>query len=312
VGRRSLTISGAVAIDRFYDGTTAATVDFTGAGLGGVIGGDAVTIDSSAYSASFASASIGTDTSVTVDGVTLGGAGAGNYTVDQPSGLSADIAPASTLVASETAPLHGAMSWATCYYPFGTATGDIVFSLIQAQDKSGPVPPVYPTGGSWTKIGDYSYTTSIAGTTHYFSYALYYEQMGATWPLSNRWDFSRVVDTISVTNVTYRGATYDTASAVPYTTADTSLTAGSVAPAAAGELLLVVGGAHDPAGTGTVSVSTAPTGFTANVDVFSNDFMGYFALATHPQASAAASGTQTATLNMSTDLKQAWLIALKP
>ena len=33
VDRRALTISGAVADDKFYDGTTAATVDFSGAGL---------------------------------------------------------------------------------------------------------------------------------------------------------------------------------------------------------------------------------------------------------------------------------------
>jgi hypothetical protein len=167
--------------------------------------------------------------------------------------------------------------------------------------------------GDWTKIGDYSTTASISGTTHYLYHALYYLQVGASVPLIDTWDFfPAYLDNISVTNTTYRGTTYDTASNVPYTTADTSLTAGSVTPAAAGELLLFVGGAYDPSGIGTVSVSAAPAGFTTDVNVSSNDFLGYFALATAPQTSAAPSGTKTATLTVSTDLKHAWLVVLKP
>jgi hypothetical protein len=313
VGRRALTISGAVAQDKFYDGATTATVDFSGAGLGGVIAGDSVTIDSSAYSASFDSASIGADKPVTVAGVALGGADAGNYEVSQPSGLRADIAPLSTAVSSSTAPLQGPGYSAGCFIPSGTATGDLVFAVIQAQDRWSSIPPLGATVGDWTKIADYSYAASITGTTHYFYHALYCLQVGAVVPWHDTWDFfPTYLDNISVTNTTYRGATLDTASSVPYTTADTSLTAGSVTPAGVGERLLFVGGAYDPSGIGTVSVSAAPTGFTTDVNVSSNDFLGYFALATDPQASAAPSGAKTATLTVSTDLKQAWLIALKP
>jgi hypothetical protein len=85
-----------------------------------------------------------------------------------------------------------------------------------------------------------------------------------------------------------------------------------VTPAAPGDCLLFIGRAYDPSGVGAVSVSTPPAGFTTSVDVSSNNFMGYFALANDPQTSAAASGAKTATLSVSTDLKQAWLIALKP
>jgi hypothetical protein len=313
VGRKALTIGGAVAGDKFCDGTTTATVDFTGASLGGVIAGDTVTIDSSGYSANFASASIGTGKPVTVTGVTVSGADAGNYTVSQPSGLSADIAPLSTAVSSSTAPLQGRGYSAGCFIPSGTATGDLVFAVVQAQDRWSAVPPLGPTVGDWTKIGDYSSTASISGTTHYFYHALYYLHVGASVPWLDTWDFfPAYLDNISVTNTTYRGATYDTAANVPYTTADTSLTAGSVTPSGVGECLLFIGGAYDPSGIGTVSVGTAPAGFTTDVNVSSNDFLGYFALAADAQASAAPSGTKTATLTTSTDLKQAWLIALKP
>ena len=59
-------------------------------------------------------------------------------------------------------------------------------------------------------------------------------------------------------------------------------------------------------------MSTAPAGFTTDVNVSSNNYLGYLALANDPQTSTAASGAKTATLTTSTDLKHAWLIALKP
>jgi hypothetical protein len=312
VGRRALTIGGATANDKFYDGTTTATVDFSGASLIGAVDGDAVTIAASGCSANFASATIGTATTVTVTGVTLGGLDAGNYTVSQPAGLSADIIEPIVAVSSETAPLQGPGYSSGCFIPSGTATGDLVFALVQARNSWLAVPPLGSTVGDWTKVRDYSYTGPAYGTPYYYYYALYYLQVGATVPWHDTWDFPTSVYQISVTNVTYRGATYDTASTVPYITNDTSLTAGSVTTSTAGEGLLFVGGAFDPAGIGTVSVSGAPAGFTTSVDVSSNNFMGYFALADDPQTSAAPSGARTATLTVSTDLKQAWLVALKP
>ena len=81
-----LTISGASASDKVYDGTTEATI--TGASLDGVISGDAVNISDS--SGTFAQSDIGTSISVTPV-IGLGGTDAANYTLTQPSGLSADI-----------------------------------------------------------------------------------------------------------------------------------------------------------------------------------------------------------------------------
>ena len=90
---KNLTINGAVANNKAYDGTTAATVNFAGASLSGVIDPDVVSLDASSYTADFDNQNIGTGKSVTVTGVVLGGAGASNYTVSQPSGLTADITP---------------------------------------------------------------------------------------------------------------------------------------------------------------------------------------------------------------------------
>src|SRR5204863_497495 len=80
-----------VANNKQYDGNTSATVDFTSASLAVVVSGDSVSINSSGDSASFATKTVANGKPVTVIGVALSGTDAGNYTVSQPSGLSADI-----------------------------------------------------------------------------------------------------------------------------------------------------------------------------------------------------------------------------
>src|SRR2546426_11844105 len=86
---KNLTISGAVANNKQYDGNNTATVSFSGASLGGGIGLDAVSINSAGYSATFTDKTVANGKAVTVLGVALSGADAGNYTVSQPSGLTA-------------------------------------------------------------------------------------------------------------------------------------------------------------------------------------------------------------------------------
>src|SRR5207249_2336168 len=88
---KNLTINGAVANNKEYDGNTTATVDFKIGRVERRVSGDDVSINHSGYSASFATKTVGTVKAVTVLGVALSGTDAGNYTVSQPSGLTADI-----------------------------------------------------------------------------------------------------------------------------------------------------------------------------------------------------------------------------
>ena len=60
-----------MADNKQYDGNTTATVDFTSATLAVVVSGDSVSINSSGYSASFATKTVGNGKPVTVTGVTL-------------------------------------------------------------------------------------------------------------------------------------------------------------------------------------------------------------------------------------------------
>src|SRR6185369_4365508 len=87
---KALTITGVTAANKTYDGTTLATLAGTPA-LNGVVSGDGVTLNTASVTASFANKSVGTAKPVTVAGYALAGADSGNYTVTQPTGLTANI-----------------------------------------------------------------------------------------------------------------------------------------------------------------------------------------------------------------------------
>jgi hypothetical protein len=87
---KALSITGVAANNKVYDGTTSATL--TGGALSGVIAGDTATL--TAGTGAFADKNVGTAKPVTASGYAISGADAGNYTVTNPTGLTADITPA--------------------------------------------------------------------------------------------------------------------------------------------------------------------------------------------------------------------------
>ncbi len=98
---KDLTVSGAVAQDKQYDSTASSTVDFTSAILVGVVGTEDVSLATSSYVATFNDANVGPSKPVTVNGVALAGADKGNYTISQPTGLTANITQASITITAE-------------------------------------------------------------------------------------------------------------------------------------------------------------------------------------------------------------------
>ena len=100
IGKASLALTGVSVNGKTYDGTTAATL----AGTAGVtaLAGDSVTVAGSG-TGTFADKNAGRGIAVTVDGYTLAGLDAGNYTLVAPAGLTADIARASLAVSGVTA-----------------------------------------------------------------------------------------------------------------------------------------------------------------------------------------------------------------
>ncbi|MDY0745958.1 YDG domain-containing protein [Paucibacter sp. R3-3] len=95
----NLTVSGLTAVGKTYDATTVATLGGTASVF--ALPGDSVSVQAG-YVGNFSDKNVGTGKTVTVSGLVLTGADAGNYTVSGPSGssggLTADITPASLLV----------------------------------------------------------------------------------------------------------------------------------------------------------------------------------------------------------------------
>ena len=98
----SLWVCAVTANNKVYDGTTAATLNTGSATLMGVIGGDSVMLSTSGATGTFASADVADGITVTVAGMTISGAQAGDYTLTQPT-PTANITPASLWVCDVTA-----------------------------------------------------------------------------------------------------------------------------------------------------------------------------------------------------------------
>ncbi|MGV3631844.1 MAG: YDG domain-containing protein [Bacteroidota bacterium] len=88
---QDLTVTGISISDKQYDAANTATISGT-ASLGGVVSGDeSDVIVGGSPSAIFTSVNVNTGISVTVSGYSISGSASGNYTLNQPTGLTANI-----------------------------------------------------------------------------------------------------------------------------------------------------------------------------------------------------------------------------
>ena len=103
ITQKALTVTGALAADKTYDGTLDATI--TGGTLSGLVGSE--TVDLASLAGAFADKNAGSGKAVSVTGGTLSngsnGGLASNYTVDPVSGLTASIAQKVLTVTGVTA-----------------------------------------------------------------------------------------------------------------------------------------------------------------------------------------------------------------
>jgi trimeric autotransporter adhesin len=81
ISQAPLTVTGITASNKLYDGTTAATVNTAGVTLSGVLGTDNVTLDTTVASGAFLDPNVGDGKTVVINGLTLGGTDALNYSV---------------------------------------------------------------------------------------------------------------------------------------------------------------------------------------------------------------------------------------
>jgi hypothetical protein len=98
----SVSVTGITAGNKVYDGTTSATVDTSAAALSGVLAGDLVTLVTSGATGAFDTKAVGSGKTVSITGLTLSGASAGNYIITAPT-TTADITAATVTVSGITA-----------------------------------------------------------------------------------------------------------------------------------------------------------------------------------------------------------------
>ena len=180
---KALTIGGVTATSRNYDATTNDALGGA-AVLQGLVAGDdsKVSLDGSGAAGTFASPNVGNGIAVTANGFALTGTGAGNYTLSQPTGLSANITPAPltiTLIGNPTKTYNGttaadptASNWQITGWQGGqSATLDQVSSANYAGPDAGNNIGMTATleasdfhTAAGTFMSNYSFSTTVSGT----------------------------------------------------------------------------------------------------------------------------------------------------
>jgi hypothetical protein len=128
VSAKGLTITGLTANDKTFDNNTTATLSGT-ATLVGVVSGDGPNVILGGTPvANFNDATVNTNKPVTVTGYTISGSAASNYTLSQPTGLTASILPSGLQNQTIT---FGALTPVTY--------GDAAFNLTATASSSLPV-----------------------------------------------------------------------------------------------------------------------------------------------------------------------------
>jgi len=157
----ALTVTGVTANNKVYNGTTTATIDTSSAMLVGVVSGDDVELVSSGSSATFSNQNVGTGKSVTVIGLSLRGADAGDYTLIQPT-VTADITPAALAVTADAQTMtYGGTVPSLTFVATGFVDGDTAGSVLSGSlatlgSSSSPV-GMYPiTQGTLASNGNYT------------------------------------------------------------------------------------------------------------------------------------------------------------
>ncbi len=132
INQAVLTITGVVAQNKVYDGTTLAQLNSSAAVLNGIVPAEplTITLNSGAATGLFAQATVGTAIPVTASGYALNGDVNNNYILTQPTGLSADITQALLQLTRVTRVYTGLVtlpSDSVAYTLGGIVSGDDVF-----------------------------------------------------------------------------------------------------------------------------------------------------------------------------------------
>jgi filamentous hemagglutinin family protein len=244
IARAQITsITGITANNKTYDGTSSATLNFGQAVLGGVFANDNLSVGSA--SGAFSDKNAGTGKTVTISGITLGGADAGNYTVSLEASTVADIARARIISIS------GITANNRTYDGTRTATLDTSGASFAGMVDNDILTVGNATGAFIDKNAGAGKTVNIGGLTLSGADAANYTLVSTTAITTA--DIAKAVIS-SVDGVTAANKTYDG------TTNATLLTGGAIFNGMVSNDVLTVGSA-----TGAFTDKNAASGKTVNI-----------------------------------------------
>ncbi|MFB9088587.1 YDG domain-containing protein, partial [Flavobacterium paronense] len=288
---KPLTISGIVGVNKVFDNNTTATLTGT-ASLVGVITADIPNVTlGTAYTANFDTADVGTGKPITVTGYTISGSASGNYSLSQPTGLTADITAFSPPTISVTGTLVAVNT------TYGTASATPTSFSVSGVDLTDDITVTPPAGYEVsTTIGSgYANSLGLTQTSGIVNATDIYVRLKATATVAGSpyagtitlvsagaatINVATVSSTVSPLAITITGAvasnkTYDRTTAA-------TITGATTLDAVNGDVLTIGGGGtFASANFGTsIAVTTAltvsgtnassytitqPTGLTANI-----------------------------------------------
>ena len=177
---KALTIAGVTANDKVYDGTTTDTLNVGSATLLNVVGSDDVSLLTGSATGTFGQSDVGSNLGVTASGLTLTGTAAGNYTLVEPTGLTANITPRPLTVSFNGSPakIYDGTDAATLTQGDFNITGFVgtqsavvsqspaTYASSNAGTNIGVTATLQPsdfTVGSGTSLSNYSFNSSVSG-----------------------------------------------------------------------------------------------------------------------------------------------------
>jgi len=173
---KALSLSGLTANNKVYDGITTASISSYG-NLVGIVGGEAVTLDSGGASSAFADRNVGAGKTVTVSSLALAGPGNANYSIADQATTADITARALTVTAAGVNKVYDGLVAATVSYGDDRVAGDALSiggSAAFADKNAGTGKTVNVTGigVSGADAGNYTWNTTASTTADIVARAL--------------------------------------------------------------------------------------------------------------------------------------------
>ena len=237
----NIDVTGATGVDKVYDGTTTAAI--SGAILRGVATGDTVSFNDST-SGTFADKNVGTGTGITT-ALTIQGADAGNYTLTQPVGVTADITPKALAISGSTAADKVYDGSTSATVTAGSLSGFVGTETVTVTDAGSSVFASKDAATGIDVTADYSLADGTNGGLA-SNYSLASETLTAAADITPK--------ALAISGSTAADKVYDGSTSA-------TVTAGTLTGLAAGETLVVT-----DAGTSTFASKDAATGVDVTAD----------------------------------------------